>query len=482
MDIIVSALQSGTASLASYLAAHVLLCLVPAFFIAGGLSALVPQQSIVRFLGPDAPKYIAYPAAAGAGSLLAVCSCTVQPLFAGIYSKGAGLGPAITFLFFAPAANILALSYTGVALGTDFAIARIVLALCFGIGIGLLMALIFRQGDAERTVANAAAFAGGEGISRRALIFLGTLVALLIAGTLKVDFLSATLFSTTLSWESVANAQTLLDRLVPINEIKGEEGLSLQGLTLIGLLLAIGAVAWRGLGKVDEGFNRLTWLALSLTVATLIFAALGLRATATGLIVTVSGRSLAVAALCAAILPQARRFDAWDMQQWLWETWRFIKMIFPLLIVGVFLVGVIRSFIQPEWIQYVAGANTLLANMAGVVFGVFMYFPTLVEVPIAKMFLSLGMHPGPLIAYLMADPELSLQSILITSAIIGKLKAWTYVGLVAVFSTLSGLTYGAWVDGTPLSTLALIIGGFILTLTLAVQMIEHLQRNSRETR
>jgi uncharacterized membrane protein YraQ (UPF0718 family) len=141
----------------------------------------------------------------------------------------------------------------------------------------------------------------------------------------------------------------------------------------------------------------------------------------------------------------------------------------------VFLVGVVRSFIQPEWIQFIAGSNTLLANLAGVVFGVFMYFPTLVEVPIAKMFLSLGMHPGPLIAYLMADPELSLQSILITSVIIGKLKAWTYVGLVAVFSTIAGLTYGAWVDGTPLGTLALIIGGFMLTLAIAVQLIGRAQ-------
>ena len=184
---------------------------------------------------------------------------------------------------------------------------------------------------------------------------------------------------------------------------------------------------------------------------TLAFAALGVRVTDAGLAVTVTGRTLAVPLLCAALLPQARRFDAWDMQQWLWETWRFVKMIFPLLVVGVFLVGVIRIFIQPEWIQAIAGTNTVLANLAGVVFGVFMYFPTLVEVPIAKMFLSLGMHPGPLIAYLMADPELSLQSILITSAIIGKLKAWTYVGLVALFSTAAGLTYGAWVDGTPIA-------------------------------
>jgi len=160
------------------------------------------------------------------------------------------------------------------------------------------------------------------------------------------------------------------------------------------------------------------------------------------------------------------------MQQWLWETWRFVKMIFPLLVVGVFLVGVVRTFIQPEWIQAIAGSNTVLANLAGVVFGVFMYFPTLVEVPIAKMFLSLGMHPGPLIAYLMADPELSLQSILITSAIIGKLKAWTYVGLVALFATAAGLAYGAWVDGMAFATLALMVGGGLAVLLLALRLIE----------
>ena len=475
MDIFVSLLQSGAASLASYLAAHVLLCLVPAFFIAGALAALVPQQSIIRFLGPDAPKYVSYSAAAGAGSLLAVCSCTIQPLFAGIYSKGAGLGPAITFLFFAPAANILALSYTGVALGADFAIARIVLALCFGIGIGLLMSLIFHRSEVARTAAKATIVEGGS-ISRQSLIFIATLVALLIAGTLKIDWLAAPVFSTVLPWDGAATLQALLNRLVPVNELKGEEGLSLQGLTLIGLLLLIGATAWRGLGQVDNGFNRLTYVTLGLTAATLIFAALGVRANETGLAITLTGRTLAIVILCVVLLPQAHFFDDWDMQQWLWETWRFVKLIFPLLVVGVFLVGVIRSFIQPEWIQFIAGSNTVLANLAGVVFGVFMYFPTLVEVPIAKMFLSLGMHPGPLIAYLMADPELSLQSILITSAIIGKLKAWTYVGLVALFSTVAGLTYGAWIDGTPLSMLALIIGGFILTLTVAVQLIERAQR------
>ena len=475
VELVFSALQSGFASLASYLAAHVLLCLVPAFFIAGGLSALVPQQSIIRFLGPDAPKWVSYPAAAGAGSLLAVCSCTIQPLFAGIYKKGAGLGPAITFLFFAPAANILALSYTGVALGADFAIARIVLALSFGVGIGMIMAIVFHNGEAARQ-AESVTFAASEGISRQTLLFLGTLVALLIAGTLKVDFLKAGLFSGELPMAGAAAAQALLDNWVPANEATGAEGLSLQGAVLIVLLGLIGAAAWRGLGLVDNGFNRLTPLALGLTVLTLVFAALGMRATENGLFLTLTGRTVAVAVLCALLLPQARRFDAWDMQQWLWETWRFVKMIFPLLIVGVFLVGVIRLFIRPEWVQTVAGSNTVLANLAGVVFGVFMYFPTLVEVPIAKMFLSLGMHPGPLIAYLMADPELSLQSILITAAIIGKLKAWTYVGLVALFSTLAGLAYGAWTDGAPLPMLAAAVLGFVALLIASLNLIELARR------
>jgi len=474
MDIVLTALQSGIASLASYLAAHVLLCLVPAFFIAGALSALVPQQSIVRFLGPAAPKWVAYPAAAGAGSLLAVCSCTVQPLFAGIYSKGAGLGPAITFMFFAPAANILALSYTGVALGADFAIARLVLSLVFGIGIGMIMALIFHRSDTVR-LDNAAAFEGGEGISRQTLIFLGALIVLLVGGTLKLDFLTTPLLSVELPWAAAVAIQNALNVLVPIDLIKGDEGLSVQGVILIGMLGLIALTAWRGLGKVDDGFTRLTFVSLGLIAATLIFAALGIVTNDTGLVVTLSGRTLVVAAMLASLWPLSSRFEVWDIQQWLWETWRFVKMIFPLLIVGVFAVGVIRMFIRPEWVQAIAGSNSVLANMAGVVFGVFMYFPTLVEVPIAKMFLSLGMHPGPLIAYLMADPELSLQSILITSAIIGKLKAWTYVGLVAVFSTLAGLTYGAWTDGTSISTVALGFVAFIAVLFGALHYMDKRQ-------
>src|SRR5512138_3583619 len=146
---LLSLVYGGLGNLAAYLAAHVLLCLVPAFYIAGAMTALIPKESVTHLLGRKAPKWVAYPAAALAGSVLAVCSCTIVPLFAGIYKKGAGLGPAITFLFFAPAGNILALVYTGGVIGPDLAAARLLLSLVFGVGIGLIMALIFRHADLE---------------------------------------------------------------------------------------------------------------------------------------------------------------------------------------------------------------------------------------------------------------------------------------------------------------------------------------------
>src|SRR5512139_1504155 len=172
-------LYSGLGNLASYLAAHVLLCLLPAFYIAGAMTALIPKETVTRFLGRNTPKFISYPAAAAAGSLLAVCSCTIVPLFAGIYKKGAGIGPAITFLFFAPAANILALVYTGGVIGVDLAIARLVLSLAFGIGIGMIMALIFRHEDAAHDRQTDAMFAGQAATARTPLLFLLALVALL---------------------------------------------------------------------------------------------------------------------------------------------------------------------------------------------------------------------------------------------------------------------------------------------------------------
>jgi hypothetical protein len=476
-DYVVYLIQSGVGGLASYLAAHVLLCLVPAFFIAGGLTALVPKEAVTRFLGRSAPKWVAYPAAALAGSTLAVCSCTIVPLFAGIYKKGAGLGPAITFLFFAPAANILALAYTGVALGGDFALARLVLSLVFGVTIGMIMALIFSKSDIAHAQAADAAFAGKGGLKPSTLIFLLLMVSLLIAGTLKVPLLLNSYATFTLPVQGADALQDALFRLVPFDVTKGEEGVSVQGVLLIGLLVLIAVSAWRGLSKVDEGYTRWTWVALALVALTLILAATNMIPTSQGIQVQLTGKMFGVILAMIGIVYMARTyFDEYEVQQWLWESWRFVRQIFPLLIVGVFAVGVIRRLIQPEWIEAIAGSNTVLANMAGVVFGVFMYFPTLVEVPIAKMFLSLGMHRGPLIAYLMADPELSLQSIIITAAIIGRLKAWVYVLWVALFSTLAGLLYGALVDGTSVLIIGLVLLVFIAGVAITLYTIDRRNR------
>ena len=472
MQFVAGLLQSGLGNLAAYLAAHVLLCLLPAFFIAGGLAALVPQQAVTRYLGRNALKWISYPAAALGGFVLAVCSCTIMPLFAGIYKKGAGLGPAITFLFVGPAINILALAYTGVALGMDIAIARVVLAVLFGIGIGLIMALIYRRDDQARTQTKVDAFAAEAKVSPAVWVLLALMLALLLAGTLQVDLLTRSYGDVLIPLDGVERLQATLHRWVPFDASRGEEGVTVQGLGLIALLFLIGGSAWFGLNRVDEGFNRWTWVALGLIVLTLAVAALGMVATPEGLLVSFTGKFIGVLLSMAGIGYVAKRFfDEFEVQEWLWETWRFVKQIFPLLVVGVFAVGAIRVLIRPEWIQALAGRNTVLANLVGVVFGVFMYFPTLVEVPIAQMFLSLGMHRGPLLAYLMADPELSLQSILITTSIIGRGKTWVYVAWVTLFSTLAGLIYGAWVDGASLWLLGGLVLAGVAALVVALARI-----------
>lgn len=479
-DFIVSLLSGGLGNLAAYLAAHVLLCLVPAFYIAGAMTALIPKSSVTRFLGRSAPKWIAYPGAALAGSVLAVCSCTIVPLFAGIYKKGAGLGPAITFLFFAPAANILALVYTGGVIGPDLAIARLVLSLIFGIGIGMIMALIFAREDQAHDKESDAMFAGQGRLRGAALAFLMILVALLLAGTFKVGLLTNAYTLITLPVTGMDSFQGTLYRLIPFDASKGQEGVTAQGAILIGLLVLVGLASWKGIDRIHEGFNALTWIAMALVSVTLLTAAVEMSPHAGGLDVMFTGRFFGVLlAMSALTWLMLRRLTEHEVRDWLWESWRFVKQIFPLLIGGVFAVGVIRVLVKPEWIEAVAGQNTVMGNLAGVLFGVFMYFPTLVEVPIANMFISLGMHRGPLLAYLMADPELSLQSILMISVIIGRLKAWTYVAWVALFSMLAGLIYGAWVDGVPVGLLILSLAGLVALLGMALWLAD--RRNAVQT-
>jgi uncharacterized membrane protein YraQ (UPF0718 family) len=485
MEWIIAMLQSGAGSLASYLAAHVLLCLVPAFFIAGAMTALIPKEAITRYLGRDASKWVSYPMAALGGFVLAVCSCTILPLFAGIYRQGAGLGPAITFLFVGPAINILAVSYTGVAIGLDIAVARIILSAVFGIGIGLIIAFIYRRDDARAAaqahnqVTNGGAFASGASIKRPAVVFLLLLLAGLVVGTLAVGLLTDTYAQVTLPLGDAAQWQATLDWLVPYDDSQGQEGVSVQGVLLIGLLALIGVTAWFGLNTIDEGFNPWSWVALGLIALTLLVAALRFTPAPHGLVVGITGRFIGELLVIGSVALVAWKWlDEYEVQEWLWEVWRFVKQIFPLLIVGVFIAGMVRVLIPSSLVEALAGRNTLLANLVGVLFGVFMYFPTLVEVPIANMFLGLGMHRGPLLAYLMADPELSIQSILITAKVIGNRKTWVYVGLVTVFSTLAGLIYGAWVDGTSPWLILGYLAGIVAVLAGGLWLVGRLDRGT----
>jgi len=344
-------LLAGFNAVVEYVSAHVLTCLVPAFFIAGAMSALLPKEKIIRYLGQEVPKYKAYPLAVGGGLLLAVCSCTVLPLFAGIKKKGAGIGPALAFLYTAPATNILAITFTGSVLGWDFAIARILLSVIFAIAIGLMISKFFGEdnGD-ERNVVSTVSSAGEQENKNltllrrhRLTIFFAVLISILIVGT----------------------------------RVEG-----VMRYMIIGFLIVILALLSKLYFTKDE------------------------------------------------------------MVAWLSETWIFTKKIFPLLLGGIFIAGVLSAALPENFLAKHLGSNTISANLIAVLFGVFMYFPTLVEVPMAKMFLSLGMAKGPLLAYLLADPVISLASILVVRKLIGNKRTIAYVLLIIVFTTISGLIYG----------------------------------------
>lgn len=426
-------LWSGWTGLLDYLAAHVLLCLVPAFVIAGFMSSMIPKETITRFLGPKASKWISYPASALGGFILAVCSCTILPLFAGIWKRGAGLGPAITFLFVGPAINILAITYTGAAIGFDIAASRLILSIAFGIMIGLIMAWIFRKEEGRRIDEMAAnnVFDQGTKVKPAVWVLFTLLIAVLIIGTLQVNLLTDVYASIKLPFDL---PESFMNTLTAAN-------LNLQGALLIGLLIIIGITSWKGFEKIFEEFNGWTYAAISFIALTILIASP--KEQVGSIIVGINGRLIGEVILLASIAVVASRsFTKEELGGWIWETWKFVKQIFPLLIIGVFAAGIVKVIIPEAWVRAIAGQNTIWASMVGVLFGVFMYFPTLVEVPIAKMFLDLGMARGPLLAYLLADPELSLQSILVLNGVMGKKKTAVYVSLVAILSTLAGYLFG----------------------------------------
>lgn len=335
-------LLGGLAALYDYVAAHTLFCLVPAFFIAGAMAALIPKEKLLKYLGKDSPRRVAYPLAVVSGLLLAVCSCTVLPIFAGIRKRGAGIGPAIAFLYTAPATNIIAVLYTGSLISWNLAFARILFSVLFAVIIGLLLSSLFGE-EEPGSGKEFAASADSKG-SRRLLYLFGALVGILIVGT-----------------------------RVPAPKVK---------------------------------------YALTLCLIALAF------------------------------FVTRRFFTREEAASWMAETWNFTKMIFPLLLAGVFVSGIIRELIPKELITTHVGTASLTGVLIPVLFGIFVYFPTLVEVPMARTFLDLGMGMGPLLAYLLADPVISLPSILVVRRLMGTRRTAVYVLAILVLCVSAGLLYG----------------------------------------
>lgn len=360
-QIIIFLFQSGTSALVDYVSSHVLFCLVPAFFIAGAMAALLPKEQITQHLGSKAPKPKAYLFSVIAGLLLTVCSCTVLPLFAGIKKKGAGIGPAIAFLYTAPATNILAILFTGSVLGWDFAFSRIILSVTFAVLIGIIISKLFPEEEENHKL-----------------------------------------------------VQNLLDEQSKLDGI-GKYSLSqkihkLLKRRLLVFFVTLFAILIIGVSKLGNGIK------IPLLLGSIV-----------------------------ALLIQLRfRFTKEEIKSWLKETYNFFKVIFPLLLVGIFIAGMLGEIFPKNSLGRYLGSNTVWANLSAVLFGVFMYFPTLVEVPMAKMFLGLGMTKGPLLAYLLADPVISLSSILVVRKIMGTKRTLIYVILITLFTTISGLIYGVF--------------------------------------
>ena len=436
-------LLGGVYALADYLSLHVLLCLIPAFFIAGAMIVFIPQDLIMKYIGKDSKRIIAYPVAAIAGLLLAVCSCTVLPLFAGIKKKGAGLGPAITFLFSAPAVNILALTYTGALIGMDIAIARAILALVFAVVIGFLMEIIFKENpkrkknheveietDEENTENKIYERTNSFSWSNFAKISLGS--SIIIIGVL-IAFMNRDIL---IGW-GVLNPAMFQTIIWGVGIILLIVCLFVIRNVRMNIFLILLYILFTGTSQISYFISESTTETLS-WMDPIVLSNMGVK-TALASVVTI-----------IAIIYFLKKISKDNRKEWMVETWDFVKKIFPYIIIGVFIAGMLQVLIPPEFIQNLVGENTVVANSIGVAFGVIAYFPTLMEVPIAKMFLNLGMSRGVLLAYLLADPELSIQSILVTRKFLGDKKNLVYVLLVAVFTIIAGLLFGLIVSKEPI--------------------------------
>ena len=393
-----------------YAREHVLLCLVPAFFIAGAIAAFVSQAAVMKYLGAGAKKVLAYGVASVSGTILAVCSCTVLPLFAGIYRMGAGLGPAVAFLYSGPAVNALAIILTARILGPELGIARAVGAVVFSIVIGLVMHLLYRREEAERVQAQVGLPEpeATRPLWKTALYFAAMVAVLVFANWGRPEQVRGL-------WGAIYSAKWAITAL---------------SAGLLGIVLGTWfRLPWGPLGIVGIAVAALAWLAPHEPLLAFSAGTLGLA------------------------LLIARRDD--EAGEWFEQSWGFAKQILPLLLGGVLVAGLLlgrpgeEGLIPAAWIAGAVGGNSWGSNLFAAVAGAFMYFATLTEVPILQGLIGAGMGKGPALALLLAGPALSLPNMLVIRSVMGTRKTLVYVSLVVVMSTLSGLLFGALFPSLP---------------------------------
>jgi hypothetical protein len=387
-----------------YAQEHVLLCLIPAFFIAGAIGVFVSQASVMRYLGAKANRVLAYGVASISGTVLAVCSCTVLPLFAGIYRMGAGLGPASAFLYSGPAINVLAIFLTARILGLEMSVARTVGAVAFSVVVGLLMHFIYRK---EETARAEAQMAMPEPPATRAL------------------------------WQTVLYFASMIAVLVFANWGKSSEPAGVWN-AIYSFKWYLTAIAAAALGVMLIAWFKVSWWKIAATAAAALI--LGLVFREYPLIPFAAG---------FVGLSVITSMSKGEIGSWFEQTWGFAKQILPLLLFGVLIAGLLlgrpghEGIIPSEWISRSVGGNSLWANLFASVAGAFMYFATLTEIPILQGLLGSGMGKGPALALLLAGPALSLPSMLVLRGVMGMKKTIVFIGIVVAMATITGMMYGA---------------------------------------
>jgi len=388
--------------LKEYARLHVVLCLIPALFIAGAIGVFISKNAIMKYLGARAKRVVAYSVASVSGAILAVCSCTILPLFSGIYKRGAGIGPATAFLYSGPAINILAIILTARILGLEMGIARAVGAIVFSIVIGLIMGFVFRK-DEEEKGKMLMPEVDEERPFWQNLIFFASMIFILIFANWAKPATESGL------WNVIYSTKWIITSLFSI-----------------------------ALGIILVTIYKMKFWKLAVTGGAIIISGFA------------SGWQPMIPFVVGVIgLSYFTSKDEGEVGEWFSSTWEFTKQILPLLLFGVVVAGLLlarpghEGLIPSEWISKLVGGNSIWANFFASIVGAFMYFATLTEVPILQGLMGNGMGKGPALALLLAGPALSLPNMLVIRSVMGTKKTVVFVSLVIFMATITGVIFGA---------------------------------------